>query len=139
MTIKNIEKWYDKRISSSKRWRPLHYYNYFIKILSFYLSFKNKKILDCGCGTGELMKLLYPLSEEIVGCDISKKSIEVANELLNNKCKILHTDMTNLNLETNYFDIIIALGSMEHCLDISLALKELYRVGNERAIYDNCS
>ena len=73
----------------------------------------NKRVLDCGCGTGILSITASKLgAEEIVGYDIDEWSVENSkhNAELNNteNIEILHGDSNSLSHVCGFFDVVIA-------------------------------
>jgi len=94
---------------------------------------KNKKILDCGCGTGIFSNIFASLgAEKVIGLDISQGSLNTANALKNklqlNNLEFQLGDMLELPFQQNYFDIVWAWGSIHHTEDPLKALEEIDRV-----------
>lgn len=93
---------------------------------------EGRKVLEVGCGTGELT-VLFALSGALVSAfDISPKSIEVTR----NRCTINGvSDRVDLRVavgeelpyESEAFDIVFGKSILHH-LDVNLAGPELYRV-----------
>ena len=77
------------------------------------LKFKNKNILEVGCGRGGGIKALsqYFNFKEVYACDLNEKNIEYCktNNDTNIKFKVL--DAQNLDYPDNYIDIIINVES----------------------------
>lgn len=132
-TIKQFNKWaktYDQGI-----WSLYFKYSHkkTIDIVESYLRDNNDlKILDIGCGTGNLIISLSSLSniKELIGIDISPEMINLANDKKNkiknsNKIIFFVGDVHKLNFANNYFDIIFSLNSFHHYYT---ALKEINRV-----------
>lgn len=77
---------------------------------------KNGKVLDIGCGFGELAILLAKNTDfEIIGFDISKKSVGAARENvrkagLEGRIKIEEGDVYGLKYPNNYFDAAVSFG-----------------------------
>ena len=77
------------------------------------------KILDIGCGEGELLIKSTLLGYDITGIDASLEEIETAKEtakLSNANIKILHKNLENLDFEKESFDTIIMGEVIEHFL-----------------------
>lgn len=87
---------------------------------------QGKKVLDYGCGTGIHAKLSSDFGADVIGIDLSKKSLEIARKQAP-KAKFLQMDCENMNFPDNYFDIIWDGGTFSS-LDIKKALPELARV-----------
>ena len=103
------------------------------EILSGYPLNENTKILDIGCGSGEIDILLaQKLNIRIIGIDISQKAIERAKENimkagLENEIKVEYGDVYNLNYPNEYFDIILSFGYVS-VATYPEAIKEVNRV-----------
>ena len=96
--------------------------------LSKSISSKQKiNIIDLGCGTGNFTSKLLSLNGQIYGCDISKKSIKIANELYP-KVNFSIQNIEKLSFEDNYFDIVIFSGVLHHFDDLSPPLIEAKRI-----------
>src|SRR5437773_3729041 len=57
--------------------------NEFDALIKILPDIENKRILDLGCGTGRLSLLLAKRAKEVVGLDISKNSVAIANKTAN--------------------------------------------------------
>ncbi|MBI2450086.1 MAG: class I SAM-dependent methyltransferase [Candidatus Nealsonbacteria bacterium] len=77
---------------------------------------KSGRLLDIGCGLGEIDILLAKNTDfAIIGFDISKKAIETAREKvrkagLENRINIEEGDVYNLKYPDNYFDVVTSFG-----------------------------
>ena len=94
-----------------------------VNILSNFINLKNKlRLLDIGCSSGDF---LYQLQKrfpfEVYGIDKDDKAIEFINENYKN-IKAYQGTIFDVNLENNYFDIIIMSGYLEHEKKIAEAL-----------------
>lgn len=70
------------------------------------------KILDLGCGDGKRTRFLGHYSNiELIGIDISKSGIELANKNKIGNSSYYLMDADNINFNSNYFDLIIDYGS----------------------------
>ncbi len=132
--IASIEKGYDmicekfSETRSKKFWRDLS----FIKNYSS----PESKVLDFGCGSGRLLKLLNQNFAVYHGVDISKKLIEVAkkgNETLKNKINFrkISRSFKRLPYKSGYFDTIFSIAVFHHFPGIEYQRKivrELSRV-----------
>lgn len=100
-------------------------------LFSFYQLDKNKKILEIGCGNGQLwLENKSFIAGDIVISDISQGMVNDAKEntqILNNisyQC----FDCQSMPYEDNTFDIIIANHVLFYVKDIDRALMEIKRV-----------
>lgn len=90
--------------------------------ISKFLPIKNSRVLDYGCGTGEMMKLLNSQGALTLGCDISSFAI--------NKCKQIGLDCELIvNDKVPYeeqFDLIIVRGVFQHLWSPNDVFRELF-------------
>lgn len=84
-------------------------------------------MLDAGCGIGNNINTLKKYGSDITAFDISEKPLSYAK----NKYKgvnFLISDLHNINLENDSFDIVISTEAIEHCHNPQKVISELYRV-----------
>jgi ubiquinone/menaquinone biosynthesis C-methylase UbiE len=97
----------------------------------------NKNLLDLGCGDGAFLILLEDLTNlELYGVDISEHAIkEFEKKIRNNglNINIEHSNLNKLPFPDNYFDVITCHEVLEHIVDISPALAEMWRVAKNNA------
>ena len=124
--VKSYAEWqYDKGIDTIKL---------YLKTTNTQKMFKNKKVLDIGCGAGG--KTVYYASQgvsEIVGLEILEKYEEEALKLAEDKgFKDVFTftsqDAAKTNFADNTFDTIIMNDAMEHVDEPAKVLDECYRI-----------
>ena len=77
------------------------------------------RILDAGCGAGYESMRLFQLGAEVVGVDISEKSIELAR-LKNPNCRFEIMDCTKLDEKLGVFDGIVSIALLVHIEDSKL-------------------
>ena len=91
----------------------------------------NSNILDYGCGIGQSLQEVIKFNpKKIVGIDISEVSIQKAKDSIqksNSNIELLVDNCEKTKFNDNSFDIIYGSGILHH-LDISLCLKEMYRL-----------
>ena len=79
-----------------------------------------------GCGNGNFLEL----AEDCFltwGIDLSKNAIRIAKK----RCKqsiLSVSPAEKLRFKSNFFDVIVCLGSLEHFVDMDAALREMRRV-----------
>jgi len=73
-------------------------------------------LLDCGCGTGPMISLLYEKdsTKNYTGLDITPKMIEVGKSKNLNGVKWIVGDCEDLPFDDNSFDVIICSNSFHH-------------------------
>lgn len=83
------------------------------------------RLLDIGCGTGYLLKILER-NWDVYGVDISLRAVEMAKSKGLKKIRL--ASIENLPFGNNFFDVILVLDVIEHVQNDRLALSEVYRV-----------
>ena len=100
----------------------------FTKMLDGELPY-NSKILELGCGTGQLSIYLSRFNRQIHGVDISKGSLKLGEKFRkeNSREKVFFSRMNVFNLifKKNYFDCIVSNGVLHHTKDAKLAFANL--------------
>ena len=104
-------------------------HNYMLKRIDEYEFPENAKVLDIGCGPGEMVLDLRKHNWEIWGIDIAQSMIDIAMKKAEkrndkpNKVNFSTGDIENLNFPDNFFDLIICSGVIEY-LDNDLKWSE---------------
>ena len=99
----------------------------------FYLEkSEGKKVLDFGCGTGIHLPFLSETASEVVGIDLSSKSVEAAGKLAEaknifGKAKVVLGDCEETGMASDSFDIVFDGGTFSS-LDLEKAIKEISRL-----------
>jgi ubiquinone/menaquinone biosynthesis C-methylase UbiE len=99
-------------------------------IVSF-LKDKNSNILELGCGTGRLLKLLKSNGfNKLYGIDISENMIKICRKSLTNSITLLQHDFrTRLPFESDFFDTVLFVGNTLANVDRpDLTFKEVERI-----------
>ncbi|MBU0957878.1 MAG: class I SAM-dependent methyltransferase [Nanoarchaeota archaeon] len=100
-------------------------YNTLIQALKSKLKKKNK-ILEVGCGSGEMTKKLADKAK-ITAIDLDKKQIKHAKENIKNATfKIV--DATKLPFKNNSFDAAYSINVLHHIPPYEKVFSEVYRV-----------
>jgi SAM-dependent methyltransferase len=95
---------------------------------------KPKLILDYGCGGGWLPRLICGRGFHVVGIDLSKKLIKIANSTCHEGDFIV-CDAMKLPFRDNVFDFVVGISILHHLPDLRLALRELKRTSLPRALF----
>lgn len=135
MTGKNEVKNFFDDLSSgwSERYKKLNSMEDRKKIFSNCLKKSNKnnsKILDFGCGSGDITTYLHDLNHEMTALDISHKMLSEAKANFNGRninCK-LYSGSGSIELSDAYFDVIISSSVMEYVEDVEYVLKDFNRL-----------
>lgn len=87
------------------------------------------KILECGCGTGQLTNFLSIASRTVIGTDICINSLKMANDFrCANNLKRAHFYQMNLfrpAFKPGSFDLVISNGVLHHTSNPLLAFKSI--------------
>ncbi len=93
---------------------------------------QSAKILDFGCGSGNLSQLLSKNGYDVFGVDISKKLLEYAKQKQrDHKWEVIHYDGKKLPFDDESIDAIVTYGVLIYLKDDNdflETLKELHRV-----------
>ena len=97
------------------------------------LILKNSRVLDVGCGDGELMSFLYKsITKDIRGIEISKQNVQ---KCISKGLTVIEGDAEKdlIQFPDSSFDIVILGQTLQAFLNPEKVLNELLRVG-KRAI-----
>lgn len=103
-----------------------------MRLLSTVGKFKEKKILEIGCGTGEFLYYLSALGADVIGCELSKEACEFITSHL-----FLKAYCGNINEYTEQIgrvDIVILNDVVEHFTDLNKVLKVISNLINKDGI-----
>ncbi|MGB7968655.1 MAG: class I SAM-dependent methyltransferase [Methanobacterium sp.] len=86
-------------------------------------------ILDVGCGTGNLLKLISSKYDvQIAGVDLTPKMLNIAKIKLGDEADLKVSDSEELPFEDNKFDMVICTDSFHHYPHPEKVLAEIGRV-----------
>ncbi|WP_029231320.1 class I SAM-dependent methyltransferase [Butyrivibrio sp. VCB2006] len=103
-----------------------------LKALGFELR-KDMKILDFGCGDGEIVQGLLELGYDAQGVDIMESSA-----LDSSYYKQIEMNPYRIPYDDNTFDYVFSTSVFEHVQNTEEALKEIYRVLKPGGISTHC-
>ena len=94
------------------------------------------RILEAGCGVGIVCGYLSEKTDAlIIGIDTSEKALEVAGSVCRGKAvEFLKADITDMPFPDSHFDLVLALGVIEHLESPPDAIREVSRVLTETGI-----
>lgn len=120
-TFDRIAEVYDKGII--KKWSLLTQKN---AIDSLRIK-RNAKILDAGCGTGNLLSILSEKDKSFVlyGIDVSAKMLKAAKAKLKGRAKLRIMPVEKLK-DKKKFDYIFSVDAFHHYYDQDKAMKNLF-------------
>lgn len=120
-----------------RRYSPLQYRQCYIEAMIEHQKLsKGSKILDVGCGPGELIVSLLRKGYDVCGVDISQRMIEEAVQTVRKNGFIEWNrgfvgDIEKLDFDDGVFDVVVASGVIEYQKDDQAALGEMSRVLKE--------
>lgn len=99
-----------------------------VKLLNY--SRKAEKILDCGCGEGKTLDILWNKEKEYVGIDLSRRSIKSAEKRFAGRLntRFLVGNIETLKFEDSSFDLVFSSYTLEHVNDPDKAVSEMIRM-----------
>jgi len=94
-----------------------------------------ERVLDIGCGEGDILIKLEDKFTELYAIDITPISLQEAMkkvkniEKISSKFKFIERDVNkSLPFQDNFFDGVLCLAVIEHIYDVFSLIKEIYRV-----------
>jgi len=97
---------------------------------------KSDKVLDAGCGNGELGKYLREFN--LTGIDFNKKSVEEARKTKRYK-KVIDANIYNLPFIDKEFDETVSIEVFQYLKDPEKAFSEIKRVTKKRIIISSAN
>lgn len=88
------------------------------------------KLLDLGCGTGELTRALARRGVRATGCDISREMLQRAAREPSDCADWVQLELgwTRLPFESSMFDAVVAASVLEYVVEPAAVLRECARV-----------
>jgi 2-polyprenyl-3-methyl-5-hydroxy-6-metoxy-1,4-benzoquinol methylase len=130
--------YYSKNLKS-REYFSCHSGKYILNFVKRFIKFKDKEILDFGCGPGYLIEQLLKLNcKKVFGLDFSDESIESVNSKFSNSnrfAKAVGVKVLPSELAADSIDLVMGVEVFEHLNDEQLAstIKEIYRVMRQGA------
>jgi ubiquinone/menaquinone biosynthesis C-methylase UbiE len=91
-----------------------------------------RRVLDVGCGTGYLLRLLaarYPQAAELAGIDAAPAMIETAEQAADDeRLRFMVGTAERLPYPDDAFDLVVSTTSFDHWADQLAGLRECARV-----------
>ena len=125
-----IKKYFDRVAPERNYWKKKNRYYYeYIENFSSFLIPKNKKVLEVGCGTGELLRSLKP--SRGLGVDFSSEMIKVARVKhgrdKNLEFRVADIESDNWGVDEK-FEYIIVADTLGYINDIESFFKKLHNL-----------
>jgi SAM-dependent methyltransferase len=98
------------------------------QFLSWFPKAPKLRVLECGCGTGFLLRKLSERYGEVTGLDISSDSLELIDMSTDSLQGLVCGDGSNLPFTDGSFDIVVFGATLHHIPDRDGALSETRRV-----------
>lgn len=111
----------------NKRKKQFSWCKHRIKNILIKYDFKNKKILEAGCGTGYFSSYFQNRGAEVYSLDFSFKALEITKRNLVD-CTLLQADVREIPIRDGFFDVIFTDGLLEHFENSEIILEEFKRV-----------
>lgn len=92
-----------------------------------YSEIKFKKVLDLGCGTGFMINIVKPYSEEILGVDVTQAMLDKVDTSGPANIELINSDTSEINLSENYYDLATAYTFLDHLYDMTPTFKNCYK------------
>lgn len=118
MRERNLERLNSSDININHIWY-LHYKSYHDELFKAFDKYANGQLLDIGCGNKPYSKILQPLINEYIGCDIIQSS---------NNCVDILSPANNIPIANKLFDTVISTQTIEHVEDHQGLITEAYRL-----------
>lgn len=115
--------------------------SFLVESLPLLKRYRVRGVLDLGCGVGKHCVYLAKDGFDVVGVDVSKSALKIAQELTGRE-RLVHVPlaratMTNLPFNDSCFDAVIALSVIHHALerDIAKAVDEIHRILKKNGVF----
>jgi ubiquinone/menaquinone biosynthesis C-methylase UbiE len=100
-----------------------------IGLLNKYVeSGKSTRILECGCGYGDIVKELDSLKCQLTAIDINMRHLTYARNDIEEQVNLLQADVENLPFSDGCFDLVYCVGVLSYLEGDKNAVAEMVRV-----------
>jgi SAM-dependent methyltransferase len=87
------------------------------------------KILECGCGTGQLSNFLAIKDRDVVAGDLSESALKLGRDFADRNqiqtVRFVNMDLFSLPFEKGQFDLVISNGVLHHTADTRAAFNSI--------------
>jgi len=91
-------------------------------------------VLDVGCGDGYLLSAISHRASEMLGADISRTGLLIAEKRLAGATGLVQADCEKLPFADSSVDVVVSAHTIEHVLNPRLAITEMIRVARKRIV-----
>ena len=97
---------------------------------------KTECLLDVGCGTGLFINEIAQMVKEIIGIDISRRMLAIAQKTCKNlgNVNLICADADYMPFQNKIFDKIVSFTLLQHMPKMDHTHKEFLRITKEDAI-----
>jgi len=112
-----------------------------VEELSTFRRLETRSVLDLGCGTGRHTAYLAKKGFDVVGVDVSKSALKMANEWVREEkmtdVAFVRGTMTNVPLRNSGFSLVISVSVIHHAVkkDIVKTIAEVHRVLRKKGLF----
>jgi len=91
---------------------------------------KGGNVLEVGCGGGQGLSLLSKNAEKVIGCDIDKNNLKIAQLTYKkiDSIDVIEMDAEMLEFEKNYFNYIILFEAIYYIKDVNNFLNKCFEL-----------
>ena len=89
--------------------------------------FRNRTVLECGCGVGPDTEILLSLGARVLAVDLTNLDTARSNLGLNSNLCLVQADITDLPLRQQSFDIVFCHRVLQHTPDPRRTLRHMLR------------
>lgn len=106
---------------------------YILRTVDKIKDLNNTKILDIGCAFGFFLDEARKLKNcDVYGIELSNYAAEYASKKLN--IKVFNKELNSSSFDTNFFDAIFLIGTIEHLVSPKKLLSNIRRILKEEGI-----
>ena len=126
------EKYYSTLKRLPKRYKKLA--TFVVEALPAFKRQEIKFVLDLGCGAGRHAVYLARNGFDVVGVDVSKSALKIAQAWARKEClektTLVQATMTHIPFRSGQFDAVISISVIHHAVkrDIEVAMNEVHRI-----------